>query len=323
MSDKIRGFIFAFIFYSPFHSQGSNPLAISGTRVHSILGSKPRPANDTSTNLVFVRDPFSKIYSAYVDKVYLSSMFPNPIFEAKFITKFNKTRQDHQFASLNISFTDTVRYASGVYTKTLRDIERHFQPSSHFCNVCSIKYDVIGKIESFNTDVKFFLDTVNRSDIFDAMGDVEESNAESIVVDVIKRTAKQLKEKTNPSDELCSAFFKRTWQVFKLRGLISDEFSFPVDLEFNCNSTNLVDDMMRAAVKAVHNSTNRGLLKRQKQRYFDLAFKSVPLADLKRFQETILNDCALFNYDCEPPEIFAGRDGTPEENLFSSMSFSL
>ena len=225
------------------------------------------------------------------------------------ITKLaTKVKNVSMLEALHVSFTNTLRFGPSVNI--------HFESPSKLCDVCNVPYDLVGKMETFNDDVKFFLASLNKTHVYDSMGDVDANSEMNIVSEIVQRTFKNM-SKLMKNCEFCHAVLTRVWHAFKIRGFISDSVKFPIGGRMQCCRTS-VNKFKSMALKAVRNSEHRDVRKLQREKYFLMAFRSVPLKYLKEFRATVISDCELFDYDCSPPEIFAGRkDGDEENNLFS------
>ena len=69
-------------------------------------------------------------------------------------------------------------------------------------------------METFNADVEFYLNSINRTDVYEAMGNVDKNNAVEIVTDVFTRISPMvIKRLILPEDAFCDLLYRRTWKV--------------------------------------------------------------------------------------------------------------
>ena len=270
--------------------------------------------------ITFTRDPFQKVFSAYVDKVYRTFIEGT---NRKIVqgTSSSRTRGQTSIAPislLNVSFSQTLEY---VISGRADD---HYKYQHAFCDVCHVNYDVIGKMETFNDDVKYFLTSVNRPDVFKAIGNIDSNNARKIVIDTVVTTFERTITPTR-SCQFKDVLLRRVWSMFQIRGYVSDDAKFPF---INSNETCPVSrsEFEELVLIALSNSgigaAASEALKAQKKNYFLQAFRSVPLSVLKRYRDHVRVDCQLFEYDCQPPELFLGRrEGDEIENIFSDIKY--
>ena len=208
-----------------------HPLDISGEQVHRWMQSGERNFNDTLTNVMFTRDPFTKIFSAHIDKCFVMGLprlstrihkqrnFTLGLYYNRTLKILKAIPKEFHLNVLNITFSDTIQYATGTFCSVpgLRPPkcpESHFHPVSHYCDVCNSTFDIVGKMETFNADVEFYLNSINRTDVYEAMGNVDKNNAVEIVTDVITRISPMvIKRLILPEDAFCDLLYRRTWKV--------------------------------------------------------------------------------------------------------------
>ena len=267
---------------------------------------------------MFTRNPFQKVLSAYVDKIFPFSLIPisHRIYIADH-SDFNLN--EPPFQVLNISFSRTLQYASGMLTSRIEQVDSHFLPASYSCDVCHIHYDYIGKMETFNEDFRFIMSSLNESKVVKAMGDIDSNNEKNIITDVIYRTFRSTRKTYNCVFR--DAIFRRIWKHFQIRGILSDNQVYPLDRsDKSCNIKR--QQYLGMALDALLRSKNREKRRLQRDKYFLQAFKSVPLHILHSYRESVRRDCDLFGYDCSPADIFEGRkEGDEESNIFSDIRF--
>lgn len=106
------------------------------------------------TKIMFVRDPFERIVSAYRDKFlhdddkYYSNFYANLI-RKRLAINVNSTEY--------ITFPEFVRF---IVQENPYYRDTHWKPMFQLCDPCNIQYDIIGKIESITRDADFVLKTI-------------------------------------------------------------------------------------------------------------------------------------------------------------------
>ena len=99
--------------------------------------------------VTFVRHPFARLVSAFQNKVLDHSWFKNKLL------KYNSTTEVKDGIP---TFSQFVDYVLDQDPKTMN---HHFEVMWTRCNVCQIKYDFIGKMETFDQDVSSLLKHVS------------------------------------------------------------------------------------------------------------------------------------------------------------------
>lgn len=106
------------------------------------------------TKIMFVRDPFERIVSAYRDKFlhdddkYYSNFYANLI-RKRLAINVNSTEY--------ITFPEFVRF---IVQENPYYRDTHWKPMFQLCDPCNIQYNIIGKIESITRDADFVLKTI-------------------------------------------------------------------------------------------------------------------------------------------------------------------
>ena len=91
----------------------------------------------------FVRNPYTRLLSCYLDKI----VKPKTYKEKKGLMKFMGL--DNNEIDYPISFND---FISQIEKQSLLDMDYHWRPQTYLTCQSTIKYDFIGKLESFNSD---------------------------------------------------------------------------------------------------------------------------------------------------------------------------
>ncbi|KAG8437399.1 hypothetical protein GDO86_008192 [Hymenochirus boettgeri] len=111
---------------------------------------------NTYTKMIFVREPFERLVSAFRDKFEHANNYYHPVFGKAIISKYrrNATREALRTGS-DVHFTEFIQYLLDVHRPVGMDI--HWDHVSRLCSPCLIDYDFIGKFESMKEDADFLL----------------------------------------------------------------------------------------------------------------------------------------------------------------------
>ena len=262
---------------------------------------------------MFVRDPYSRILSGYVDKLYC----PNTLYwkvTGRYVV--SDIRENGDALSLrcghDVTFQEFVKYI--IKSESVgKHTDRHFTPAFEHCRPCQIPYDFIGKFESFKDDILFLIDVWNKeygtNITFD---DFEAATAESRAQDQSNRIFSMRK-----GLERCMSFYDacvRSWRDLQIRGILPIQEAFPFSPEFTENKMTKFD-YLTAAKKAIAAITNTKAVKAQRTEAFIEAYSLIPMDDLYKLQQVLRPDCDLFNYDSRPPKIFDRKSNNSPKRL--------
>lgn len=111
------------------------------------------------TKVLFVREPFERLVSAFRDKFESPNSYYHPVFGRAIISRYrtNATRTA-LLTGTGVTFREFVQYLLDVRRPVGMDI--HWEPVSQLCSPCALRYNFIGKFESLEEDANFVLQSV-------------------------------------------------------------------------------------------------------------------------------------------------------------------
>ncbi|KAL8570802.1 hypothetical protein ACOMHN_006952 [Nucella lapillus] len=249
-----------------------------------------------TVRFLFVREPYSRLLSGYVDKLFS----PNSLFWKTIGTYvIQNFRSDPSDVSVrcghDVTFEEYVRYVIHSQ-KTLIHRNMHFVPSHDHCDLCNVNYSYIGHLETLQDDMIFLLKTFhlpeNRSKAnFDSWTIIDNSGW------VLQRMKTNIR-KCMTMHEACL----RLWKKWHIRGIISKNEPLPVTAEEAENISRT--DFIYRTFKALDRSGSREKRKLQKTEAMRQAFASLS-EDLKlQVQEMLTLDFDMFGFDPKPESVF-------------------
>jgi len=247
-----------------------------------------------------VRNPYHRILSAYIDKVFV----PNPLFWQRFgkpsIQMFRKN--DSRKCFHDPTFAEFVQFVTWS-EKSKKMIDPHFLMSTEMCIPCTANYTFIGKMESFKDDALAIFEKFNLSSMSNLMESHMKTYADEDAISDSIRSPFSWKKDITPCMTWHEAL-KRIWRKLQLRGIIEMSIKLPVDENHAGNITR--DDFIRLA-NAARSISDQQKLKQQKKEMFIEFYQSVPMEALHDLRQTYERDFYLFDYDSTPNEIFDRR----------------
>ena len=238
---------------------------------------------------LFVRNPYERILSAYIDKVFV----PNPMFWEKFgIRAIKMFRENASTTSLqcghDATFSEFVKFV--VWSETTKQKQDpHFTSISELCLPCEKNFTFVGKMENALEDFTFVLTQFGLNSSVQAMSDnFRNLAAEDAISDSINSP---FGWRTNILK--CMSWKeaeKRIWRKLQIRGLIGISQKLPNE-HFRRAS-----EFIKFA-RAARQMTNSSELKEQKKVIFQDIYSSVPIETMKKFREVFHLDFKLFGYD--------------------------
>ena len=253
---------------------------------------------------MFSREPYSRLWSAYIDKIFLPDFWRSisPGIASKFRPKVNKTEKQ---CGNDVSFREFLKYVIFKLSKG-EGINEHFNPIYKQCSPCHMRFEALGKLETFEKDSEYIF---NNFDLKNVSSSVSYTiNVEEEVNMLIKYNFDLEKHiKTNCYDRIMVA--ERLWKAFQYNGYISKNTPVPMNyIQKLSNSTDVSIHFQELVLKTIRDQTvDRTTLKKQKKEFLTEAYKDVPLSDLETIPKLFQPDFELFDYDKYPNAIFGTR----------------
>ena len=126
---------------------------------------------------VFVRHPFERLVSAFHDKFITIKQVDQMTSFVDFFTNLTRKKKmpnmplamQQNWIEQNVdvsfkNFADFVLYESNQLTR-ISVPSKHWWPYTDMCKMCETDFDFIGKIETFNEDVRYILDEFSDYEI--------------------------------------------------------------------------------------------------------------------------------------------------------------
>ncbi|KAK3102514.1 hypothetical protein FSP39_011896 [Pinctada imbricata] len=269
---------------------------------------------ESSTKLVFTRDPYLRLLSGYVDKLFSPNlMFWNSI--GKFtMTTIRKNASDLSLkCGHDVTFAEFVKYfIQSERTNFKRD--GHFIPMYDHCRPCQVKFDIIGKMESFEEDTLYILKRFGFSELHDRLS-MDFRNSTNI--DSFRDQARIV---IGSNVEGCMSYCekqKRMWRKMQIRGTISKHSKFPFSGK-QCEEIT-VDDYFNALIKAEGDVRDPVIAGKYRQEAVREAYSTVSEEDMKELQIIFKPDCEIFSYECNILD-YKPEDGIAIEPFFFDTS---
>ena len=263
-----------------------------------------------STSIMFVRDPYARLFSAWLDKFYS----PNIIYwnsTGKGIAQSQRTNVNGKCVN-DITFTEFVNHTVDNILSGNTCFDRHFSPNYVHCNPCVLPYNYIGKYETMKEDTLFILQALNLT------GTVTFSEFdEDAAFDAIKDAADWVYYQRENIHE-CGITFKcalcRVWSRLQCRGIISMSISFPFKDKQNPTSR----EHFETALRQAHKESDLEELKRNKDKAISQALTSLPENIREKVVKAYGIDFDMFEYE-RYPELKLSANETFFTNCPSDM----
>ncbi|XP_061165972.1 carbohydrate sulfotransferase 10-like [Saccostrea echinata] len=263
---------------------------------------------------MFVRNPFKRLLSGYLDKIYTANPFYWGVIGKEIrvpikqstramrldqVAQLSKTVKPPTKCYHNISFDEFIQYVIEAESTTYRRRDPHFMAMYDLCKPCQLQYDFIGKMETFKEDFTFIMRTLNISK-FD-INDLEEEAGYDTFIDV----ATSLEERREEIVKCLSMHeaYLRSWRHMQIKGLIGIDQNYPFSEKQSLYLKPI--QLIRAMKEAKGRSTSKENMKVQKEGFFMDIYRTVAIDKLVKLVQILKSDFDIFEYDAYPQSIFA------------------
>ena len=265
---------------------------LSFTHLHSLLRS--------SFKFMFVREPYGRLLSGYTNKLFeLNPNFWRSV--GRYVVSHVRPNASlYTCSGYDVTFPEFVKYVLHSEATT-EHRNQHFTPMYEHCRPCQIRYDFIGKMETFKDDTMYLL--AKLSGVYKkriSFYDFEEETYEHVCKAKANNIFKVKKEITK-----CTSFHNaltRTWKGLQIRGILSKNVTLPFTKEDSDKIT--MEQFRDSLLVALSLSGSKTSRKQNRMEALIEAYRMVPEEDLKQLHKLFMPDCHLFGYDPEPKYIF-------------------
>ena len=248
-----------------------------------------------SPSVLTARDPYARLYSAYVDKIFLS-LFPAEVLNIK-----KRLQNTNTKCANNVSFED---FLKSIVNATFegKPVNRHWAPISSLCDLCNENVFAIVKQETFATDIEYTLKNLDvDEDEFQVIQDaLREHTAERTIPDIIEEVLKYGFQRIICKTDIEIA--RDLWKTFQIQGYLRDDIPFPERLVTSENGKLSPEWFTDLVLRTIRDNPLTGKQSNeQRHRALVKAYTNVDKLTLNALVDIYKLDFHLFGYTDEPP----------------------
>ena len=251
--------------------------------------------------ILIARDPYSRLYSAFIDKVYLPShTLPSanglPVEEGDMCNEKNVTFQDF----LNF----VIRTAKA--DKSFELMNQHWRPIAALCNPCLVNPFAVVKQETFSDDVEYSLEILEiESKKYVFLTEALHNRSDDIRIKELVKNFEFLPRIKGINKKHCFQSAEvafRLWHAFQIQGYIDKTAVFPDQMK-NSESGKIDWQKFLDLISRVREKYQMGPMRMREQRrnYLVDAYKVIDRHTIKALQTIYRKDFELYDYDPMPP----------------------
>ncbi|XP_025092475.1 uncharacterized protein LOC112563012 [Pomacea canaliculata] len=241
---------------------------------------------------LFVRHPFSRLWSAYLDKLYLPDFWLEVGVPAVAQLRNSSATAKAKRCGSDVTFREFLEYS-------LEEKEPHWDPIFKRCDPCIYRPTVIGNIETFERDSLFLLRRMGLEWVLkhvDQQAQVEQELSTLIVYNFDLLHSRTYYQGCLDDDGMA----RRLWATFQMNGYIPNDANYfpPFANGTVANDAFFVDSFLKQVLDTVRKAYNRkDELKEQKRRALHDAFDAVSNTLLEKLLAKYELDLLLFGFN--------------------------
>ncbi|KAK6165984.1 hypothetical protein SNE40_022782 [Patella caerulea] len=240
---------------------------------------------DSNFKFMFVREPYARLWSAYLDKLFLPDFWRS---QGGVIQRFFKKRTDS--CAKGITFEEFLEYIVSVPPSQLNS---HWTPFRYICDPCDFHPDFIGNMETFKQDNKYILENFGLSWIADDIFSRDHAMQE---IRMLSEYNFDLLKVYKTDCLTATSLSKLLWKTFQANGYIRFNSVFEENKNSSWNCDTFISKVLQQR-KADKLSSQQG--KDQKLAYMTAAYRRVANSVLIKLREVYKEDFEMFGYDPE------------------------
>ena len=257
---------------------------------------------------MFVRNPYSRILSAYVDKLFA----PNPYFWKGICSSIIRSQRFPSALRRNplqravvkncgadLTFEEYLRAIVTKHKKPHTSVDCHDSEFHSYCHTCEIQYDFIGKMENFMPDSVFLYRKLGLNKTLNSVYKFSGLLDNDALYDTVS-SAFEFKNDVIQCGIPWHQALHRVWRKLQIRGVIG-KHPFPITAE---ESDKIDQDKFIHLVKETRLKTSSEDRRKQRKEALIEIYRSVPLDLLRQLRPVYAADFELFDYESSPVNLF-------------------
>lgn len=270
---------------------------------YSFLSKFQNVTKSSKRTILTSRDPYSRLFAAYVDKILL------PLHLMTHRRTFARNTGDTSHG--NYSCPDTMSFQQFLDQIVKRAavggrLDVHWTPISSLCRPCEVKPLFLVKQETFLDDVSYVLEKLNveksRRDFLESS--MHEKRSEFTVPGIVSTVFACAKGSHIEKCMTLTKLTERLWTAFQIQGFIDDSAKFPTEKIEKKKNVRVMDP--KYVSKMILETISRypmteGRRKVQRHKHLCRAYQSIRAETLSGIRGIFKQDFRIFGYNETPP----------------------
>lgn len=271
-----------------------NPYSIPSNTEY--LASKITLGNATlpAFKFMFTRNIYTRLFSFYIDKLYVPNYYFWNTVGIKAVKLQHGNHVRNATVCRQVTFPELIKYVIHTLT-TGKDVDPHWIPIEHNCRPCQLKYDFIGRQESFSADSELILEQLGLSKTaYYLKHNGRDAAEEDAITDALNQALTPERRVIRKSEN-CMNFETKVvlaWQKLQIKGLVGGD-SLDSAVIGQLKKLTRLNERARQS-RMLYTKSQRGKYKDEMYRQY---WKQISDSDKLKLQELYATEFELFGYD--------------------------
>jgi len=282
-------------------------LSLERFSVHRLPDTPVRSSLDNYTQssglkVISVRNPYSRLFSAYIDKIYV------PL-EWQYVKRnFILNTTDVHESSPKYCYVYDVSFQTFlnnvIYLLKRGKADRHWAPINDLCAPCSANPHIIIRQETYTEDVMSLLRFLNVSPSeYNAVASMLNRSQGSLdrektVIDLVSSSFKRLNKSSHINLTCVPHVAEKMWHALQMTGHVPRQLMFP-RAAVDWQSPTLKNLVAAFANRTRDMTLSRHHMSTQRQFFLKRAYRSIDRNTVQEIQKLYYTDFKLFGYSID------------------------
>ncbi|XP_045184362.2 carbohydrate sulfotransferase 12-like [Mercenaria mercenaria] len=252
----------------------------------------------TSLSILVSRDPFSRLYSAYIDKSYLLLNY-----ETNFRIRLVRPTVHHRQCPVDVTFQEFLDFVI-LTARQNRTLNRHWAPIYSLCRPCDVNAYILVKQESFSKDTELALQAfgVENSTFNVIKSALQDHKVETTVPGIIETVYNRLQHSKLRACVDGRNIALRLWTSLKIQGYLKETSKFPSQMFKNELLYNNVAYVSQVILNSINRHKMTSLeMKNQRHKALADAYNEIKEETIEGIREVYKIDFEMFGYSTDSP----------------------
>lgn len=246
-------------------------------------------------SFLFVRNPYARLWSAYIDKIFLPEYWHLHGYSILKAAEVPKEDKRHKCGN-DATFLEFLTFITKTHQ---RKVDEHWETITNICAPCTVEYEVIGKMEFFSDDSQYLMDKYEFSSASRSKSNLTHYEHVYNEIEMLTKYNFKLPIPLKPSCLTDNVIAEKLWKAFQFNGYIHRDIEIPLeDMVKDGFAKNASGVFLQHVIKKLnYQKLSKMSVKNQKRMFLKEAYANISLDVLVKIEDIYKLDFELFGYN--------------------------